>query len=188
MARIIFTFAYFTLIASCLVEFVRSHTPHVWMVGLREGQTIEKHLDFVGRPIPVEERRPEINGYTASISDDDTELFKATRKDPDVGFVVKMPEDYFRKIEKIIEDGWDEDDRDLYEYMTYPNHHWHNLQGRDYEILVSDEGELVYFVNGEQEKKKLCRLIQADPRVDNIGPVRGYKMNDEIHDNPHNEL
>ncbi|CAD0109208.1 unnamed protein product [Aureobasidium uvarum] len=227
MARITFGLAYFTLLVPCLLEQIQGQTPHVWIVGLRESQTVEKHLDFVGRPIAVEERRPEINGYTASIADADTELFKAIRKDPTVGFVVKMPEDYFRKIEKIIEDGWEDDDRDLYEYMTYPHHHWHDLQDRDHEIITTDDGGIkihlswtvrleegytvdehiyritgkqfplfdvvrssfvngysVYFVNGEQEKK-FCRLIQADFRVDSIGPVRSYKMNDGTHANPH---
>ncbi|KAG9823540.1 glutathione transferase, partial [Aureobasidium melanogenum] len=168
----------------------------------------------------------EINGYTASVSNDDSDLLRAIRSDLRVGFVVKMPEDYFRKTEKFIEDGWDEDDDDLYEHMTRPSYHWHNLQGNDPEIQVSDEGgikvylewyvrledgydfhEHVYriigrdslpfqfsrssFVNSyslrftdEEQEKKFCPLIQADPRVESFGPVRGYAMNDEIHDMP----
>ncbi|KER00870.1 hypothetical protein AUEXF2481DRAFT_164019 [Aureobasidium subglaciale EXF-2481] len=57
-----------------------------------------------------------------------------------VGFVVKIPADYFRKIERFVEDGWEDDDRDLYEHMTVPAHHWRDLQGRDPEILVTDDG------------------------------------------------
>lgn len=37
------------------------------------------------------------------------------------------------------------------------------------------------FVDEEQEKK-FCPLIRADPRGESFGPVRGYKMDDEIHD------
>ncbi|KAH0145031.1 hypothetical protein KCU67_g12818, partial [Aureobasidium melanogenum] len=135
-----------------------------------------------------------------------------------------MPEDYFRKTEKFIEDGWDEDDDDLYEHMKRPSYHWHNLEGNDPEIHISDEGgikvylewyvrledgydfdEHVYrimgrdplpfqfsrssFVNSygvrfadEEQEKEFCPLIQADPRVESFGPIRGYAMNDEIHD------
>ncbi|KAG9951648.1 hypothetical protein KCU85_g2654, partial [Aureobasidium melanogenum] len=183
MTPVAFTRTLFALLASCLIALVQSHTHFVWIVGLREGQTIEKHLDLVGRSIPIREHRPEINGYTASVSDDDSDLLKAIRSDDQVGFVVKMTEYYFRKTEKFIQDGWDEDDDDLYEHMTRPDHHWHNLQGNDPEIRVSDEGGIysVRFADEEQEKK-FCPLIQADPRVESFGPVRGYAMNDEIHD------
>lgn len=140
MTPVAFTRTLFALLASCLIALVQSHTHFVWIVGLREGQTIEKHLDLVGRSIPIREHRPEINGYTASVSDDDSDLLKAIRSDDQVGFVVKMTEYYFRKTEKFIQDGWDEDDDDLYEHMTRPDHHWHNLQGNDPEIRVSDEG------------------------------------------------
>ena len=140
MARVSFTFVLFTLLSSCLITLVHSHTHLVWIVGLREGQTFEKHLGLVGRSIPVKEHRPEINGYTACVSDDDEDLLRAIRNDSSVGFVVNMPEDCFRKTEKFIEDGWDEDDRDLYEHMTHPDHHWHYLQNYDPEVLVTDEG------------------------------------------------
>lgn len=140
MTRVTLTLALSVLLTFCLLHLVQAHTPHVWIVGLREGQTFDKHLGLVGRSIPVKEQRSEINGYVASVSEDDMELLKAIRSDPNVGFVVKMPEDYFRKTEKFIEDGWDEDDRDLYEHMTSPDHYWHDLQSNDPEILVSDEG------------------------------------------------
>lgn len=39
----------------------------------------------------------------------------------------------------------------------------------------------VRFPNEEQEKT-FCPLIQSDPRVRSFGPVRGFAMNDEIHD------
>lgn len=140
MTQIAFTFTLFNLLTCCLITLVHSHTHLVWIVGLREGQTFEKHLDLVGHSITVQEQRAEINGYIASISNDDEDLVRAIRNDPSVGFVVKMPEDYFRKTEKFIEDGWNEDDDDLYEHMTRPSYHWHNLQGNDPEIQVTDEG------------------------------------------------
>ncbi|KAK6007515.1 hypothetical protein QM012_004329 [Aureobasidium pullulans] len=224
MSRISIVSAFFALLSCCLITLVHSHTHLVWIVGLREGQTFEKHLGLVGRSIPVKEHKSEINGYTASVSDDDTDLLRAIRSDPNVGFAVRMPEDYFRKTEKFIEDGWDEDDDDLYEHMTRPDHYWRDLQSKDPEVQVSDEGGhkmylewhvnledgyeidehihrimgrdplpfwldrssyvnsyTVRFANEEQEKR-LCPLIQEDPLVRSIGPVRGYSMNDEIHD------
>lgn len=140
MTRIFLPYLFMILLSSCLISLVHSHTPRVWIVGLREGQTFEKHLDLVGRSIPIKEHRPEINGYIVTVPDDDGDLIRAIREDPSVGFVVKMPEDYFRKTEKFIEDGWNEDDRDLYEHVTHPHHHWHYLQSYDPEVLVTDEG------------------------------------------------
>lgn len=140
MTRVTFTFTLWILLTSCLTRLVQSHTHLIWIVGLREGQTFEKHLDLVGRSISVKEQRSGINGYVASISDDDEDLIWAIRSDPSVGFAVKMPEDYFRRTERFIEDGWDEDDRDLYEHMTEPDHYWRDLKSKDPEVLASDEG------------------------------------------------
>ncbi|THY30379.1 hypothetical protein D6D01_03266 [Aureobasidium pullulans] len=61
----------------------------------------------------------EINRCAAAVLDDDTDLSKATYSDPSVGFVVKTSQNDFRIIEKIIENVWDKDDRDLYERVTY---------------------------------------------------------------------
>ncbi|KAI5239272.1 hypothetical protein E4T43_06856 [Aureobasidium subglaciale] len=140
MARLNVVFGLVVFLGIYSINPVCPHPLQVWAVGLRDDQTIEKHIQLVGRPIAIEQRRSEINGYTASISDDDRETFKAIRSDKSVGFMVKIPADYFRRIEKFIEDGWEDDDRDLYEHMTAPNYHWRDLQGRDPEILVTDEG------------------------------------------------
>jgi hypothetical protein len=89
----------------------------------------------VGRPIPIQERRPEINGYTASIADDDKTTFKAIRSDESVGFVTKIHRDYFRKFDQLMEAGWDEDDADFYEHMSFPNYQWGVLQFKDPEVI-----------------------------------------------------
>jgi hypothetical protein len=105
-----------------LATITQSCRPSVWAVGLSKNQTLDSHLRIVGRPISIQERRSEINGYTASIADDDKTTFKAIRSDPNVGFVTKIYQDYFRKFDELIAAGWDEDDRDFYEHMLHPNY------------------------------------------------------------------
>jgi hypothetical protein len=123
-----------------LATFVQSCRPSVWAVGLSKNQTLDNHLRIVGRPISIQERRPEINGYTASIEDDDKTTFKAIRSDESVGFVTKVHRDYFRKFDQLMEAGWDEDDADLYEYMLHPRYQWGVLQFRDPEVI--DTGDM----------------------------------------------
>jgi hypothetical protein len=127
--------AYLLFVLLSLSTIARSCRPSVWAVGLGRNQTLDNHLHIVGRPIPIQERRPEINGYTASIADDDKTTFKAIRSDESVGFVTKIHRDYFRKFDQLMEAGWDEDDADLYEYMLHPRYQWGVLQSRDPEVI-----------------------------------------------------
>jgi len=133
-----------------LLTIAQSCRPSVWAVGLSANQTLDNHLRTVGRPISIQEHRSEINGYTASIADDDKAMFKAIRGDPNVGFVTKIHQDYFRKFDEFIAAGWDEDDRDLYEHMKYPRHQWSKLQFRDPEVIETEITKLrrsVFFSN-----------------------------------------
>jgi hypothetical protein len=132
--------AYPLFVLLSLGTIAQSCRPSVWAVGLGKNQTLENHLRIVDRPIYIQERRPEINGYTASITDDDKPMFEAIRSDPDVGFVVEIPQDYFRKFDQLMEAGWDEDDADFYEHMSFPNYQWGVLQFRDPEVI--DTGKM----------------------------------------------
>jgi hypothetical protein len=118
-----------------LATFAHACRPSVWAVGLGKNQTLASHLRIVGHPICIQEHRSEINGYTASIEDDDKTMFRATRSDESVGFVTKIHQDYFHKFDQLIEAGWDEDDRDLYEHMLRPDFQWYRLRYRDPEII-----------------------------------------------------
>jgi len=125
-----------------LATIAQSCRPSVWAVGLSKNQTLDNHLRIVDRPITIQERRSEINGYTASIADDDKTTLEAIRKDPSVGFVTKIHQDYFRKFDEFIAAGWDEDDRDFYEHMLYPRYQWDKLRFKDPEIIETDTGRL----------------------------------------------
>lgn len=125
-----------------LAVIAQSCRPSVWAVGLSENQTLDNHLRIVGRPISIQERRSEINGYTASIADDDKAMFEAIRSDTSVGFLTKIHQDYFRKFDELIAAGWDEDDRDFYEHMLYPGYQWDKLLFRDPEIIETDTDRL----------------------------------------------
>lgn len=116
--------------------------PKIWHVGLRGGQTLENHVKAIGVQIPIEERRPEINGYSTSFPDIDKEAIETIRKDPMVGFVVKTQRDHFSRVEKIVESTqpWSLDDSDFYEPMLQPTYHWHTLSDMDPEVLVADNG------------------------------------------------
>ena len=131
--------AYIFIALLSLATIAQSCRPSVWAVGLRKNQTLDNHLRVVGQPISIQERRSEINGYTASIADDNKAIFKAIRSDPSVGFVTKIHQDYFRKFDELIKAGWDEDGRDLYEHMSYPRYQWQKLQSRDPEIIETDK-------------------------------------------------
>lgn len=125
-----------------LASIVQSCRPSVWAVGLNANQTLDGHLRIVGRPVSIQERRSEINGYTASIADDDKALFEAIRSDPSVGFVTKIHQDYLRKFDEFIATGWDEDDRDFYDHMLYPRYQWNKLRFRDPEIIETETARL----------------------------------------------
>lgn len=125
-----------------LANIAHSCRPSVWAIGLSANHTLDNHLRIVGRPISIQECRSEINGYTASIADDDKTMFEAIRSDLSVGFVTKIHQDYFRKFDDFIEAGWDDDDRDFYEHMKYPRYQWDKLQFRDPEIIETETTKL----------------------------------------------
>lgn len=131
----LFSLTYLLLAFLGLSTLAHSCRPSVWVVGLKEDQTIDGHLHIVGRPIPIQERRLDLNGYTASIPDDDKATFQAIRSDPKVGFLVKVPLDYFRKSDEFLAAGWDVEDDEIYEWRLRPSYHWIKLQHRDPEII-----------------------------------------------------
>ncbi|KEQ60037.1 uncharacterized protein M437DRAFT_68653 [Aureobasidium melanogenum CBS 110374] len=196
----LFSLSYLLLTLLSLSTVAHSCRPSVWAVGLRGDQTLDNHLRIVGRPITVREHRLDINGYTTSIPDDNKALLEAIRKDPSVGFVVKVPQDYFQKFDQFIKVGWDEDDRDLYHHMLRPTYQWGRLQSRDPENIESG-GSLDVHINlvtqfnpnsvsivpelskntyylkfkSEEQERKSLPMIRGDPRVEDIWPSRCYQ-------------
>lgn len=64
--------------------------------------------------------------------------------------------------------------------------HIHRIMGHN---IVPFELERSSYVNcysvrfaNEEQEKTFCPLIQSDPRVKSFGPVRGFAIDDEIHD------
>ncbi|CAD0095265.1 unnamed protein product, partial [Aureobasidium vineae] len=182
----------------------------VWAVGLSANQTVEDHLLMVNRSMAIQERRLEINGYTAFIPNDDKATLKAIRRDPSVGYVVKVPQDYFRKFDQHIAAGPDGIHDEVYEYKLRSDYQWGRLQRRDPEIIESmyvrsrdifinlitqldptavslgrsDEYGDMYtlsFRSEEQERKSLP-LIYSDHRVEASWPDRCHdNMNKFFH-------
>ncbi|THY60285.1 hypothetical protein D6C98_02439 [Aureobasidium pullulans] len=135
----------------------------MWVVGLKENQTVDDHLTLIGRPILSIENRPEIPGYTVSVSENDTELIEAIRSDPSVGFVVKVSQNYFHKHEKFVAGarngdydnhftmaaeswGYENDEDFLAEFlaeeidemvdrMSWPSYYWYELEREDPEAF-----------------------------------------------------
>ncbi|KAG9679189.1 hypothetical protein KCU76_g15427, partial [Aureobasidium melanogenum] len=75
------------------------------------------------------------NIYTASIPNDDKAILSAIRSDSSVGFLVRIPLDYFRKSDEFLAAGWDVEDDEIYEWRLRPSYHWIKLQHRDPEII-----------------------------------------------------
>ncbi|KAG9580285.1 hypothetical protein KCU77_g12502, partial [Aureobasidium melanogenum] len=132
---LLFSLTYLLLSLLSLSTLAHSCQPSVWVVGLSEGQTIDNHIRIVGRPISIQERRLDFNGYTAAIPDDDKATSQAIRSDPNVGFLVKDPQDYFRKSDDSLAAGPYEEDDEIYEWRLRPSYHWIKLQHRDPTII-----------------------------------------------------
>ncbi|CAD0043646.1 unnamed protein product, partial [Aureobasidium pullulans] len=193
----------FLLALFSLASLTHSCRPSMWVVGLRENQTVGNHLISIGRPILSIENRPEIPGYTISVSENDTELIRAIRSDFSVGFVTKVSQNYFHKHEKFIADGWDEEDDEVYGDRLRPDYHWGILQYRDPEVFEGDDGgSFDEFINtitqlnphsvsarprmssnrygielkfgSEEQERTLLRRIRDDYRVESITPRRCY--------------
>ncbi|THZ77411.1 hypothetical protein D6C85_01676 [Aureobasidium pullulans] len=121
------------------VALAQSLICRIWVVGIREDYTIEDHLTFVGRKVPIHERirlQPHHDAYTISSSNNDNDLISAIRSDPSVGFVVKVPRNYLRPIEEAFPYGFDEDDEEIYTAQRS----WFGLEEADPEVQVSDLG------------------------------------------------
>ncbi|THY86494.1 hypothetical protein D6C93_07867, partial [Aureobasidium pullulans] len=74
------------------VALAQSLISRIWVVGIREDYTIEDHLTFVGREVPIHERirlQPHHYAYVVLTSNEDNDLISTIRSDPSVGFVVK---------------------------------------------------------------------------------------------------
>lgn len=121
------------------VALAQSLICRIWVVGIQEDYTIEDHLTFVGRKVPIHERirlQPHHDAYTIPSSNDDNDLISAIRSDPGVGFVVKVPRNYLRPIEEAFPYGFDEDDEEIYTARRS----WFGLKEADPEVQVSDLG------------------------------------------------
>ncbi|KAH0284404.1 hypothetical protein M436DRAFT_61800 [Aureobasidium namibiae CBS 147.97] len=124
-----------------LATIAQSCRSSVWAIGLSANQTLENHFKAIGRPLLVQERRLDFNGYTASILGNDKATLRAIRSDPNVGFMVKVPQDYFHKFDLFLEAGWDEEeDDDIHYEKLLPDYQWTELQPRDPEIIESFGG------------------------------------------------
>ncbi|KAG9745530.1 hypothetical protein KCU73_g7850, partial [Aureobasidium melanogenum] len=135
--------SYLLLLLLNLCPFAQTCHPSVWAVGLSAEQTLENHLRIVGRSIDIQEHRLDSNIYTASIPNDDKAILSAIRSESSVGFLVKIPQNYFRTFDQFLDAGWDEDDDECYEHKLFPIYQWSQLQPRDPEIIASFLGRRV---------------------------------------------
>ncbi|THY36443.1 hypothetical protein D6D01_00427 [Aureobasidium pullulans] len=153
----------FLLALFSLASLTHSCRPSMWVVGLKENQTVDNHLTVIGRSVPILDRRQDVPGYTVSVSKNDTELIRAIRSDPSVGFVTKVSQNYFHKHEKFVAgarkgdydnhftkaaESWGhEDDEDfiaefiaeeieeMVDRMSKPSYYWHELEIADPEVF-----------------------------------------------------
>jgi hypothetical protein len=108
------------------------NVPQEWIIGLREGHTIEEHLAVVERSIDIEQYIPEINGYAIYPTEDDEATLSAIRRDPKVGFLVQKPREFFTQDGHF---GLEGDDLSNYEDERL----WLTLQDQDSEVIVTDD-------------------------------------------------
>ncbi|THX15952.1 hypothetical protein D6D13_01773 [Aureobasidium pullulans] len=171
-----------------LASLAHSCRPSMWVVGLKENQTVGNHLTFIGRPILSIENRPK---------SPDT---PAVRSDPSVGFVTKVSQNYFHKHEKFIEGArnggyddhftkvaesmrryHDDDDEDfiaefiaeevddMIDHMSTPYYHWRRLESADPEVYESGEGRreplrwIVQLEKGYKIDEHINTITQFDP-------------------------
>jgi hypothetical protein len=108
------------------------NVPQEWIIGLREGHTIEEHLAVVERSIDIEQYIPEINGYAIYPTEDDEATLSAIRRDLKVGFSVQKPREFFTQDGHF---GLEGDDLSEYEDERL----WLTLQDQDSEVIVTDD-------------------------------------------------
>lgn len=114
------------------ITVVGFNVPQEWIIGLREGHTLERHLAIVQIPIDIEQHILEINGYAIASSEDDENILYAIRQDSGVGFAVQKPRGFFTKDGHF---GLEGDDLTEYEDERF----WLTLQDQDPEIIVTDD-------------------------------------------------
>jgi hypothetical protein len=109
------------------------NVPQEWIVGLREGHTLEKHFALRENPINISQYLPEINGYAIRPSQDDEKILSSIRQDHKVGFIVQKPRGFFSKDAHIGLSGYDLD-----EYKD--ERRWLTLQDQDPQVAITDDG------------------------------------------------
>lgn len=125
-----FSFFYFFNFFATALTF---DVPQEWIIGLREGHTLEEHLALIGKPINIKQYIPEIHGYAIPTSQDDDSILSSICEDRQVGFIVQKPRGFFSKDAHI---GLSGDDLDEYE----DERRWLTLQDQDPEVIVTDDG------------------------------------------------
>jgi hypothetical protein len=108
------------------------NVPQDWIIGLREGHTLEEHFAMVRKPADIKQYIPEINGYAIANFEDDDETLSSIRQDRGVGFVIQKPRGFFSKDGHV---GLEGDDLTDYEVERM----WLTLQDQDPEVIVTDD-------------------------------------------------
>lgn len=144
----------------------------MWVVGLKQNQTVGNHLIFIGRPILSIENRPEIPGYTVSVSENDTELIRAVRSDPSVGFVTKVSQNYFHKHEKFIEGARNGRYDDHFTKVAESMRRYHDDDDEDFiaEFIAEEVDDMIDHMSTPYYHWR--RLESADPEVYESGEGR----------------
>lgn len=126
------TVSFFCFLSFCATAWT-FNVPQEWIVGLREGHTVEEHLALINEHVNIYQYIPEINGYAMATSDDDEQMLSSIRQDRRVGFVVQKPRGFFSEGERLQYQGYD-----LSEYED--ERLWLTLQDQDPEVAVTDDG------------------------------------------------
>jgi hypothetical protein len=126
--HILFLFHFLSLCAYTLAF----NVPQDYIIGLRANYTLQTHFAFLKSPIDITQHIPSINGYALASSTNET-LLSSIRLDPNVGFVIQKPRDFFSSNGHLDLSG---DDLDDYEVERM----WLTLQDQDPEVVVTDDG------------------------------------------------
>jgi hypothetical protein len=126
--QIIFLFHFLSFCAVSLAF----NVPQDYIIGLRANHTLQTHFAFLKSPINIQQHNPSINGYALPPSTNAT-LLSSIRLDPNVGFIVQKPLDFFSSNGHL---GLKDDDLDDYEIERM----WLTLQDQDPHVVVTDDG------------------------------------------------
>ncbi|TIA61957.1 hypothetical protein D6C76_10078 [Aureobasidium pullulans] len=166
------SFAILLLGILSLASLAHSCRPSMWVVGLKQNQTVGNHLIFIGRPILSIENRPEIPGYTVSVSENDTELIRAVRSDPNVGFVTKVSQNYFHKHEKFNEGARNGGYDDHFTKVAESMRRYYDDDDEDFiaEFIAEEVDDMIDHMSTPYYHWR--RLESADPEVYESGEGR----------------